>query len=208
VSAVFNTAWLRTDRGHAYICSWCPDAEAAERRAAERHLRVSHTICDECRVRVLSLDAGTAQVAEHSPGAPAQAAAASTPSAGAACVVFLPVQEVSEICGVDGFEIVSKLRPEHWLLGRHYRGLPGAGGFEIAETALPDLVGEFSTAGRKSAALALWRWLVARNEERAAIDGSRADSSAGGRTREISSAAGAADRDVGGWHLKWERAHE
>lgn len=105
---------------------------------------------------------------EHSHGAPAQAAAASTPEAGAACVDFVPLHEVARICGVDAFEIITRLRPEHWLLGRHYRGLPGDGGFEILIGALPDLTGEFSVNGRKAAALSLWQWLIERSERRLA----------------------------------------
>lgn len=163
MSAVFNTAWLRTEKGHAVICSWCADAMAAERRARECGLGVTHGICDECRA---NFDSGTAQATEHSHGAPAQAAAASTPLAAAAWVDYIPLHEVARICGIDGFEIISQLRPEWWLLGRHYRGLPGDGGFEILIGALPDLTGNFSVNGRQGAALALMRWLIERSEQR------------------------------------------
>lgn len=167
MSPVFNTAWLRTEEKHAVICSWCADAVAAERRARECGLGVTHGICDECRA---TFDSSTAHVSEHSHGAPAQAAAASTPPAGAAWVDFIPLHEVARICGVDGFEIIAHLRPEHWLLGRHYRGLPGDGGFELLIGALPDLTGQFSVSGRKSAALALMRWLIERSEQRLAAE--------------------------------------
>lgn len=56
-----RTAWLRTEKGFAIVCSWCDDALLADERARRAGLPVSHGICPECAREKLGVE-----IDEHS----------------------------------------------------------------------------------------------------------------------------------------------
>lgn len=152
----FRTAWLHTSNGIAHICARCPDRSEAEQRAARAGLRLSHGTCEECQL--IELAVFESQAGGPAPHAPA--AVASTPQAAAARLEFLSVHEVAGVCGLAPFDVITRLRPVHWIVGRHY--LAELDGYWLRERDLPDLVGVLSTNGHTEAARALWNWLVER----------------------------------------------
>lgn len=131
------TAWLRTERGMAIICAWCPDRGIAELRAREAGLPLSHGICRECAQKQFH---DAAEV--HGPATPpARAGAAeSTPTGGAGRVVSLGA--LARVTGLSSLELAGALGAR---LGR----------LQVRRDYLPDLISELATSGRWRAAARL-----------------------------------------------------
>jgi hypothetical protein len=88
-------------------------------------------------------------------------AAASTPPAAAARVVFVNVQELAEVCGISAYRLHTHHKPKHWGVPHDWRFQGTATLYNLA--AVPELVDELGEAGLTQEAEVLRRWWMNRS---------------------------------------------
>jgi hypothetical protein len=145
------------------VCCVCHRTYGTTPCVPEMDGKETHGYCPEheraalAKFERFNFDAGTAP-SEHSRSAPrCEAAAASTPQAPAACVESISLSDLALITGLTVERLRLTFEVIRWRDGEQF--WTERDEVRVRETALPDLVGVFSTTERSAAALKLMLWL-------------------------------------------------